>query len=211
MKRIIFVLLAMSIVVCSGNSLLARSSKFGLKGGFNFSSLSGDVSALYKGDRIIALNERYTGYHLGVVGSFVYPGFFFQPELLLVGTGRDMLIDFANESLPDEYFLQRFQHLSLPLILGMKIGALKLGAGPVFSMFLGQNNNAMTYKDIRPDLSKTTLGYQLGAGLQIGGILLEARYESNLTQYGEGIQIGSQFLEFDMRPRQIILSIGLLF
>lgn len=211
MKHIIFVLLAICIVVYQPDSLFARSSKFGLKGGFNFSSLPNDVSTPYLGDHITALNERYTGYHLGVVGSFVYPGFFFQPELLLVGTGRDMRIDFSNESLPDEYFLQRFQHLSLPVIIGMKIGALKLGAGPVFSVLMGQSNNAITYQDIKPDLSKTTLGYQLGAGLQIGGILLEARYESNLTQYGEGLQIGNQFFEFDMRPRQFILSIGLLF
>lgn len=211
MNRIIFILLTISIVAFQPTSLFAGSSKFGLKGGFNFSSLPGDVSALYHGDQIIALNERYAGYHLGVVGSFVYPGFFFQPELLLVGTGRDMRIDFAEESLADEYFLQRFQHLSLPVILGMKVGALKLGAGPVFSMLLGQSNNAITYQDIKPDLSKTTLGYQLSAGLQIGGILLEARYESNLTQYGDGIHVGSQFFEFDMRPRQVILSIGLLF
>lgn len=205
--KVIALIALLSIATAAG----AASAKFGLKGGFNLSSLPEDLTTSYNDVSIVAFSERYTGYHVGLVASFVLPGFFIQPELLFVSTGQEMVVDYDNGAELDDYFTQRFQHIAIPIHMGMKFGPVKIGAGPVFSFLLNESNNSLTYQDLKPDLSKAKVGYQLGVGFQLGGILLEGRYESNLTKFGEGLYVGNNRLEFDMRPSQFIISIGLLF
>ena len=207
MKKLVF--LCFFLVI--GSQSIARNAKIGIKGGMYFSTLPHEVSRNINSSTLIALHESNTGYHLGLVGSFVFTGFFFQPEILFAGTGHYM--QFQSEDIPDaeEFFTQKFQHLSAPLLLGMKVGPLKIGAGPVFSLLLNQYNDSDRFSDISINLKDATVGYQLGVGLQFGSILLEGRCESNLSKYGDGVTVGDQHFDFDIRPKQIILSIGLLF
>ncbi len=205
MKKIIFLSLSILISV----SALARTAKVGIKGGLYFSTLY-EIGDDINNAALIALKESNTGYHIGLVGSFVFPGFFMQPELLFTGTGHYMQLQSEGISEPESFFEQKFQHLSMPLLLGMKLGPVKLGAGPVFSVLLNQVND-YELRDIKMKIKDATLGYQLGIGLQIGSLLLEGRYESSLSKYGEGVSIGGETFNFDMRPKQMILSVGLLF
>ncbi len=192
-------------------SALARTAKIGIKGGLYFSTLPHEIGTDINNATLFALNESNTGYHIGLVGAFVFPGFFIQPELLFTGTGHYMQL--LSEDIPEheQYFNQNFQHLAMPLLLGMKLGPLKIGAGPVFSVLLNQFNDYERFSDINIRVKHATLGYQLGVGLQVGSLLLEGRYESSLSKYGDGVSVGNQTFDFDMRPRQMILSIGLLF
>ena len=207
MKRYLFLFL----VFCLPAISCANSPSFGIKGGLYFSSLPSNLSTEAADLTITALNDRYTGYHVGLVSSFVFPGFFIQPEVLWVATGRDMLI-VQNDALQTaDYYIQRFQQVSVPILMGMKIGPVKLGVGPVLSFMLSQQNDSILHPDVRHRLNTATFGYQLGAGVQLGSLLFELRHESNLSRFGDGITIGGVPLDFDMRPRQMILSIGLLF
>jgi hypothetical protein len=207
MKKIVFLLVL--VILCFQS--FARNAKVGIKGGLYFSTLPGDISANIDNSTLFALHESNTGYHFGLVGSFVFPGFFVQPEILFTGTGHYM--QFQSEDVPqsEEFFTQRFQHLSVPILMGMKVGPVKIGAGPVFSVLLNQFNDSDRFSDITMNIKDSTVGYQLGIGLQFGSILLEGRYESNLSKFGDGVSVGGQLFEFDLRPRQTILSIGLLF
>lgn len=207
MKKQILLLL----LVITPALLHAQQTKFGLKGGMYFSSLNEDIVEELNGLTLTALHDRYTGFHLGVVGSFVFPGFFIQPEVLWVTTGRDMVIEHAGIVQDANYYTQRFQHMSVPVLFGMKVGPVKIGAGPVLSVLLSQRNDSIYPLNIRHRLNNATLGYQIGAGLQVGALLFDLRYEGNLSRYGDGISVGDVPLDFDMRPRQIIFGIGLLF
>ncbi len=207
MKRVIF----LAFVLFAVNQADAGNSKFGIKGGFHFSTLPSEIPAFADNASLTALKESHMGYHIGLVGSFVFPGFFLQPELLVTSTGRDMLIEPIDPAETAEFFTQNFRHLSMPVMVGLKVGPIKLGAGPVFSLLMNQENDATQISDLSIDLRKITAGYQLSGGLHIGSLLLEVRYESSLTRFGEGVSIGGNTLPFDMRPRQMILSLGLLF
>jgi hypothetical protein len=207
MKKLVF----LCFLLVMGSQSIARNAKFGIKGGMYFSTLPHEISTNINSSTLIALHESNTGYHLGLVGSFVFPGFFIQPEILFTGTGHYMQFQSEEISDAEEFFTQKFRHLSAPLLLGMKVGPLKIGAGPVFSLLLNQYNDSDRFSDIQINMKDATVGYQLGVGLQFGSILLEGRYESGLSKYGDGVSVGDQHFDFDMRPRQMILSIGLLF
>lgn len=207
MKKTLFLVLCFFMVT----QINARNARLGLKGGLYFSTLPSEIIADINNASLIALKDRNTGYHFGVLGSFVFPGFFLQPELLIVSTGNYMQVDHEDVVDTEEFFTQNFQHLAMPVLLGLKIGPLKLGAGPVFSVLLNQKNDSTSFRDLNIELSRATVGYQIGGGLHLGSLLLEARYEANLTKFGDGVSVGGHSFDFDMRPRQLILSIGLLF
>lgn len=205
-KTILIIMLALLPAM-----LHAGHFRAGIKGGLNFSTLPSEIVATANGERLTALGDTYSGFHLGVMASLKAPGFFFQPELLYVSTGRDMLLQVADLTHEDDYYLLKYQHLSMPLLLGTSIGPLRLGAGPVFSLLLNQSDTSSTMIENRPHLRDATVGYQLGLGLKFGSLLIDLRYEGSLTRLGNGVTLMGNRLDFDMRPRQTILSIGLLF
>jgi hypothetical protein len=189
----------------------ARPFQVGIKGGLNFSTLPSDILATANGERLTILSDTYSGYHLGVAASLTAMGFFFQPELLYVSTGRDMYMQVNGPVHEDDYYLLKYQHLSMPLLAGIKLGPLRLGAGPVFSLLLNHSDTSTIQVEQRMHLQDATVGFQLGAGIKFGGLLLDLRYEGSLTGMGDGVTIMGKHLDFDLRPRQTILSIGLLF
>jgi hypothetical protein len=207
MKKTILILFLASLPLF----LHAGPFQAGIKGGLNFSTLPSDIVATANGERLTALSDTYSGFHIGLVASLKLPGFFFQPELVYVSTGRDMLLQISELSHEDDYYFLKYQHLSMPLLFGTSIGPLRLGAGPVFSLLLNQSDTSSTMIEKRPHLNDTTVGFQLGVGLKFGSLLVDLRYEGSLTRLGDGVTIMGSHLDFDLRPRQTILSIGLLF
>ncbi|MEE4176890.1 MAG: outer membrane beta-barrel protein [Bacteroides sp.] len=208
MKRYILI---SAILVFSVTLVHGQYTSFGLKAGLNFKSLPSEQNGSTSDYIISAFSDSYTGYHVGGVAFFVFRGGFFQPELLYTQTGRDMRLEYIQPQQEDEYFTQMYSHLVLPLFGGAKFGSLKIGAGPVFSFLVNNWNDLGIEDDYQQELNKLTLGYHLGAGLELGNLMLDFKYEGNLTRFGEGITIGEETINFDTRPQQFILSLGLLF
>jgi hypothetical protein len=208
MKRLI---LFFALGVFATGPALSQSSSFGIKAGLNSTSLPSTQTGSTSDYIVSAFSDSYSGYHFGVTGLFVFRGGFFQPDLLYTQTGRDMLLEFLETEQEKEYFQQKFSHIVLPLHAGAKFGPLKIGAGPVFSFLINDWNDLRTKVEFEQNLNRLTLGYQLGAGLQLGSLMLDFRYEGNLTKFGEGVFVGGQTINFETRPQQFILSLGLLF
>lgn len=200
-----------AILVCLAPLAHGQYTSFGLKAGLNFTSLPSEQNGSTSDYIVSAFSDSYTGYHVGGVALFLFRGGFFQPELLYTQTGRDMRLVFIESDQEDEYFTQKYSHLVMPLIAGAKFGALKIGAGPVFSFLINDWNDLGIEEELSQELKKLTLGYQIGAGLQLGNLALELKYEGNFTEFGEGITIGGETIKFDSRPHQLILSLGILF
>ncbi len=215
-----FKLLFLTIIMILFSTGLYASG-IGIRGGFNFSSLpsSEEISiggAGLENSTMEALSDSYTGYHFGAVGYFSILGFFVQPEFLFSKTGQEMAINVRN-GFPDpddvrrEFFTQEFSHLTIPLIAGLSFGPFRFGIGPVASYMIDSTSG---YVDMDEDMqfgyNDWTVGYQALAGIKIGSILLDLKYEGNLSNFGESVSVGGNEFEFDTRPRQFIVSIGLL-
>lgn len=208
MKRLIIV-----VLLAAGISNLHAQIGFGLRGGLNFSSLPTNT---YQVDvyELEALPDSYTGWHIGVLSQLHFAGFFVQPELLFVATGNHMRLREENQE--DFFFTQRFSKIDLPVMVGSKIGPLRIGIGPVASFLLHSSSelddeDRFRALDIRENFNAATFGFQVGAGLDLSNILIDFKYEGNLSKLGNGIEVRGSNYAFDTRPRQFILSIGLLF
>lgn len=201
-----------------------QATGLGIRGGFNFSSIPSSQEVQFGvngwGDRTIeALSDSYTGYHFGVVGHVSFLGLFIQPEFLFIQTGQEMVTQVQGDppggtvvSSDPHYFTQEFSHLSVPVVAGLNIGPLRVGIGPVASYMIDSTSGYIPEEsnDISFGYNDWTIGYQAMAGLKVGNFLLDLKYEGNLSDFGESIQVGGREFDFDTRPRQFIVSIGLL-
>lgn len=141
------------------------------------------------------------GYH---VGAFVRMGgasIFVQPEFLYTNTGG-VIIDEANNATVET----NFNRLDIPLMIGFKLAKFfRIQAGPIASILLDQSFNENPIAATQSiEYRNSTIGYQAGIGLDIGNLILDAKYESSLNKIA-GSVAGFQT---DQRQTQLVLSAG---
>jgi len=164
----------------------------GIKGGVNFSKISTDNLK----------ESTTTGYQAGLfgrIGSNVY----LQPEVYVGSRGGKFTSD-------DNTYSGKvtFTTLNVPLLLGGRvIGTDKLNlrvmAGPIYTYNLDKNQNFPdnfngALNDFG-DYKKSTLGFQAGAGVDIGSVTADLRYEGGLTKINDN---------YGQRPNLWALSVG---
>lgn len=219
MKKLVLLTLLV-VFLFQGNQLY--SADFGIRGGMSFSSVP-SLHDIGLGEHfntsysVVTLPDSYTGFHFGAFTVFSFGKVFVQPELLYAETGQEMAvrIDNANEMAPQyDHFTPKYSHLKLPLNAGIYFGPLRFGAGPVFSLLL---DNTRVYRRItdvweeaRFNYRDSCVGYQLMVGLRLGNLMLDFKYENSLSQFGDGISMGGEQFDFDMRPRQYMISLGIV-
>ena len=189
MKKYLFIL---TILVTVSISAKAQFD-FGVKGGVNFSNI--DANQLDKSTK--------TGYQ---VGAFLRVGsaFYLQPEAYLASTGGN----FSDPSNGDYSASVRFTTLNVPLLFGHEFGTsntnFRLMVGPVYSYLLNKDesyseNFTNAYHDFG-NYNNSTLGYQVGAGIDFASFTADLRYEGGLSklnpEYGQRANIWSVSLGF---------------
>ncbi len=208
MKKIAFIVTFIALFFLSVNTY---GSGIGLRGGMNFSSLPKTSQLNINGATIETLSDSYTGFHFGFVGHLSLLNFFIQPELLYVQTGQEMLVTWDN-SIDSDFFTNKYSHLSIPVLAGTSIGPLRVGAGPVLSFLLDskQGFSNLMGEDLDFQNNSATIGFQAMAGIKVGNLMFDLKYEGNLSRLGDGVDVGGTSWDFDTRPRQFIVSIGIL-
>jgi hypothetical protein len=204
MKRIA-VLALLTLFIASN---VSSQFRFGLRGGINMAYF--DATRIEEPGLIIeTLDDATIGYHIGGMVQISFFGIFLQPELLYSTVGSEVRITDNGSRIRE----QTFNKLDFPVLIGKRLGPVRLGIGPVGTIILDTRSELReeTATTIREDFNRATFGYQLGAGLDIGFIALDLKYEGNLTKLGSGIEVGGQRREFDTRGRQIIFGVGILF
>ena len=96
-------------------------------------------------------------------------------------------------------------------MFGAKLGTLRLGVGPIGSFIVSNETNLSDLTGYETTLKSATIGYQLAAGLDIWKVGLDIRYEGNLSQLGDYIEVGGQQVNFDSRAKQVIFSLSYIF
>jgi hypothetical protein len=152
------------------------------------------------------------GYHFGVIGQVKVLKFFVQPELLFsVAKTAVTYKDLTGSNDTLQYGKQAFYKLDLPIMVGIKLRALKLQVGPVVTWQISSKSTLLDKYNINPDLKAATIGYQAGIGLELGSLLLDVKYEGSLSKLGAGMNIGGTQVNFDQRMSAWIGSIGYFF
>jgi hypothetical protein len=197
MKKII----ASLLVIFFAANVHAQSIEAGVKAGINVSTLS---KAPNLGDA-----NSTTGF---VFGGFVRTGaagFFIQPEILLTQR-RGVFTDDSTKLT----VTNTLTYLDVPLLFGYKVAVFRFSAGPNFQFLMGANQSvsAASLKD--PNFSKdnfnaATVGFQLGVGINLGKINLDARYDGSIGDLGKTITTQSgQQINYSTRANMFQLTLG---
>ena len=180
---------ALLMAVCVGAK---AQFSLGIKGGVNFSKINTDNLK----------ESTTTGYQAGLFAR-IGSGLYLQPEVYLGSKGGKF------ESNDNTYSGKvTFTTLNVPLLIGGRVVGsdnlnLRLMAGPIFSYYMSRSDNfpanfINAYHDFG-DYKKSTLGYQAGAGVDIGAVTVDLRYEGGLTKIND---------DYGQRPNLWALSVG---
>jgi len=188
MKKLFF---AVTIILAS-ISVAEAQTGFGIRGGGNFSNLSGDLQNESR-------YENKVGFHAGVFLNFPVVGEFFsiQPELIYSQKG------FENSEEEFSFLGQNYKrtgkvnynYLDLPVLAKIKAGPIYFEGGPQASYLLNVNNETKEYMNGNLQSSTTTerdkeglkefeLGYAAGVGFATNsGISLGLRYNGSFNDF----------------------------
>ncbi len=214
MKKLIVILMVVLVSLPAFSQL-----KFGIKAGVSTSSLSmADLKTVTSGNTsytVDALTSAKYGFQGGVFIRATLLGIYIQPELLLTTrTNEYTVTDITNSTAPVSTIVkQNFNKLEIPVLIGFKLGPLRLNAGPSGSILINSPKELISDTDFKSLYTRMTIGYQAGIGFDLFKTLtFDLRYEGNLKKYQNQIEnkIGTK-VNLDDRANAFILSIGIMF
>jgi len=169
-------------------------SGWGIKGGLNYGS-SGDV--INSIETSLQNPDNNLGWHLGVYGK-LGDQLYFRPELFYTRLNSD----YSGTQF-------KMQKLDAPMLVGLKIlGPLHVFAGPSFQYILNTDLKEFKLSNVENDFS---VGIHFGAGINIGPLGIDLRYERGFSNNEVTIISGiSEDIvgRLDTRPAQLILSVS---
>lgn len=174
MKKIISVSCFVLLAVTTFAQL--PSFHLGLKTGINMASLKGNV-----GDE-----SNRLGYQAGVWARVGGAGFYVQPEVYLGSKGGEFGSIQQDGTTYEGDAKVNFTTLDIPVLVGNKFGFEKLNfrimAGPVVSFLLNKDSkeNYAVATDF-DNYKNQTIGVQTGAGVDLGNLSFDLRYEKGLS------------------------------
>lgn len=175
---------------------------FGVKAGINYNSESiKNVS-----EDVFEGAESKTGYHAGIWLRFKIPviGFYIRPELVYTNLENDVLYKSTNNLTS-----YSFQKIDIPVLLGKRFfGVGTVFAGPSFQYIL---NSDFSFNDISSvDADGFTVGLQFGAGIELGNLGIDVRWERGFNDV-ESLFLNTSTntnITFDTRVNQIIIGLS---
>jgi hypothetical protein len=207
-----FLVLFLAVI---GSASAYAQLQFGLKAGLSSSKVQLEDRIVINGTDVESINTEgaQLGFHAGVFARLTLLGFFVQPEALFTSAGGKItaMPDATVQGAKEQVWNLDYNKVDVPIMVGKSFGPLRLNVGPVFSFLLGDDvrdvgNLANT---VEQNYKNSVIGYQAGLGLDIGKLLLDLRYEGNLSKFGDSITIDNNSFQTDMRQNQIIFSVGL--
>jgi Outer membrane protein beta-barrel domain len=214
MKKFIVILFVVLVSIPAFSQI-----KFGLKAGVSTTSLSmptiKTISSGTTSFTVDALTAAKYGFHGGAFVRLTLFGVYIQPELLFSTRSNEYtVINTTNQSAPVSFVVkQTFNKLDIPVMLGLKLGPIRLNAGPAASLLINSPKDLISDPDYKSRYSRMTIGYQAGLGFDLLSILtFDLRYEGSLKKYQNQIQnlAGAKY-NLDDRPNAFLFSVGLMF
>jgi hypothetical protein len=212
MKKFILILFSVLIVLPAFSQV-----KFGLKAGLSTTNLKmEDLKTLTSGETqyvVNVLKGANYGFHGGAFVRLSMLGFYIQPELLFASRTDEYTVADAESPTVETIKKQQFNRVDIPIMLGMKLGPIRLNAGPSARLLINSPKDLIEGDDFKEKYQNLTFGYQAGLGVDIlKKITIDIRYEGSLQKYQTQIENASgEKFNLDDRPNAFLLSVGIMF
>jgi opacity protein-like surface antigen len=189
--------------------------KFGLTAGVSTTSLnmptiktvtSGTTSFTVDG-----LTAAKYGFHGGAFLRVTLFGLYIEPELLFSTRTNEYTVTNVQSTLAT-VAKQNFNKLDLPVMVGFKLGPLRIDAGPSGSLLINSPKDLISNPDYKSNYTKMTIGYQAGLGFDLfNRLTFDVRYEGSLKKYQNQIQnLTGTKVNLDDRPNAFVFSVGII-
>lgn len=178
MKKIAFLII---IAVCGFSQV--RAQNFGVKAGYNYSTLSGETSS-------ISTIEGLSGFYIGGLVELPISNMLsIQPELIFSRQGVDLRQGLKNLSIRIDTSEIRLDYLNIPVMAKVNLGPIFLEGGVQFG-FLVNKPKVDSYianvylRNLLDKDSYNSFDFGVGAGLGVKlnqHFFVETRYTYSLT------------------------------
>jgi hypothetical protein len=205
--------LLLSFVLLTGLhlGLNAQSTEYlqaGIKGGINLSSIAINNNFSVNVDKSLATNTGYLVVAYARVGKTL----FFQPEVFF--SAKDYEVNALNALTKSNDVVSFSQKsIDVPLLVGLKLGIIRIAAGPVasysFSADASADNALKTYFSGTPrEISnRSNFSYQAGIGLDILSLSVDVRYQGAISELSNTMAIPTGY-NYAQNPSFFQATIG---
>jgi hypothetical protein len=205
MKKLLAVILVAFIAIPVFSQV-----KFGIKAGVATTTVP-TYDPVSGTNTIKALKDASYGFHGGIFLRLSFLGMYLQPEVVFATNSYEYNVKQGTN--PEILKKQTFNKLDVPVLVGIKLGPLRLNAGPVATVQIGSPEALIDDPNFTKMYKGATFGYQAGAGFDLfKKLTFDVRYEGSLSKkYGDAISVGNQTFKLDSRQPSVLFSLGLMF
>jgi Outer membrane protein beta-barrel domain len=143
-----------------------------------------------------------------IAGAYMRVGrkFYIQPEFLFNSNRTDFVIGGTgnNEIIKTE----RYQDLTIPVLLGRKMGPFRFHAGPVAHYHISSKSELSDIEGYESKWKQLTWGWLGGMTIGSGRISADLRYEGNFSKFGDHISFSGQEYNFSNRPARFVFALN---
>ena len=176
MKKISIILFGVFVALGAN----AQNFSFGVKGGINLATISGEsANEIY---------ENRTGYHGGLFANLKFNNMGISPEVMLTSQGTKL--DIAGI-----VFTDKMDYFTVPILIKFyPVKYVNIYAGPQFGILISQKRVDSGGNSLTLDRYKNgDLSVAMGVGLELPfGINLGARYNLGVTDVNDNALINSE-------------------
>lgn len=199
-----------------GGATLANAQlfTFGLKAGINTTTdvfknvtINNGASDNWQ----IVKNNAKVGFQAGAFARVKLLGFYVQPEFYYSQSRTEItLSQVANGQTTVKNEINKLNTLNIPILVGYKFGPLRVNAGPVANIVVGNSNIIEDITGVRQSMKTANWGFQAGVGVDILKTLtFDARYEGSLSKLGSSYNtLAGSNVNFGSHPQQFIFTVG---
>ena len=186
--------------------------RFGFKGGLSTYDLgvNNPLTVLNDGSQFnLNVEDSKYGFHFGILLQAKFSSFLIQPEIIFNSNAVDYTLQEIANGTPGTIFSEKYQHLDLPLLFGLKAGPLRLMAGPVGHYFINSTSDLLDLESYEQRFDDLTYGWEAGIGVDLLNLMLDVRYEGNFQKFGDHIVFSGQRYSFDNTPTRLLASLAI--
>ncbi len=203
-----------------GMFFLAFSAKaqlsIGLKGGLNTTSIAPEELEILNLDDAkqfgVSVKDADYGMHFGLYIQGQMGKFIFRPEFLFNSNKVNYKVqEFGIGNIVETVKSETYQYLDIPVMMGAKLGALRLMGGPVGHVFINSKSELTDLSGYAQKFNSMTYGYQLGLGLDAGRFSIDGRYEGNFNKAADHFTFFNHDYHYSTSPSRFLVSLGFRF
>lgn len=156
--------------------------------------------------------EADFGHHFGLYGRAKIGFIYLEPAVLFQsGSFTYTFEDYSEAGVITTVRKERYNHVNMPLMLGVKAGFFRIHAGPVGHLFINRTSDLIdpeTYDGVNENFAFSLQG---GLGLDIWKFRFDVNYEANVKSLGNEISIGKESFKVNQTPPRLVFTVGFKF